>query len=73
MSEGRVSIVKILKHGGSRILVSFLVILAIYIATMVTISSSGSEKTYELDEVIAENLSSENLGIFVQLTEIDPQ
>jgi hypothetical protein len=72
MSEGRVSVVKILKHGGSRILVSFLVILAIYIATMVTISSSGSEKTYELDEVIAENLSSEHLGIFVQLTEIDP-
>ena len=44
---------KILKHGGGRILISFLVILLIYVATMVSISSSGSEKTYELDEVIA--------------------
>lgn len=63
---------KLLNHGGLRILVSFLVIIAIYITTMVTISSSGSEKTYQLDEVISENLSSEHLGIFVQLTEIDP-
>jgi Domain of unknown function (DUF4436) len=59
-------------HGGVKILISFFVILAMYITTMVTISSSGSEKTYQLDEVIAENLSGEHLGIFVQLTEIDP-
>jgi hypothetical protein len=64
--------VKLLAHGGAKILISFLVILAIYVTTMVTISSSGSEKTYQLDEVIAENLSEEHLGIFVQLTEIDP-
>ena len=63
---------KILRHAGGRILVSFLVILGIYIATMVAISSSGSEKTYELDEVISESLTDEHLGIFVQLTEVDP-
>lgn len=63
---------KILKHGGGRILVSFLVILAIYVTTMVTISSSGSEKTYQLDKDISKNLSAEHLGIFIQLTEIDP-
>lgn len=63
---------RILQHGGVRILVSFLVILGAYITIMVTISSRGSEKTYELDEVISKSLSSEHLGIFVQLTEIDP-
>ena len=63
---------KLLSHGGMKILLSFLVILTLYIATMITISSSGSEKTYQLDDVIAENLSPEHLGIFVQLTEIDP-
>lgn len=51
---------------------SFLVILLIDVATMITIFSTGSEKTYELDEVIAENLPDEHLHIFVQLTEIDP-
>lgn len=63
---------KILNHGGVRILLSFLVILFIYTATMVTISSRGSEKTYELDEVISKKLNPENLGIFVQLTQVDP-
>ena len=63
---------KLLAHGGAKILISFLVILALYIATMIVISSSGSEKTYQLDEVITESLSEEHLGIFVQLTEIDP-
>jgi len=64
--------VKLLKHAGLRILLSFLVILFVYTTTMVTISSRGSEKTYELDEVIAENLTSEHLRVFVQLTEVDP-
>ena len=63
---------KLLGHAGVRILVSFLLILGAYVATMVTISSSGSEKTYALDEVISKSLSKEHLGIFVQLTEIDP-
>ena len=63
---------KLLTHGGAKILISFLVILALYVATMIVISSSGSEKTYQLDEVITESLSEEHLGIFVQLTEIDP-
>ena len=63
---------KLLGHAGVRILVSFLLILGVYVATMVTISSSGSEKTYALDEVISKSLSQEHLGIFVQLTEIDP-
>jgi len=64
--------VKILKHAGFRILLSFLVILLVYTTTMVTISSRGSEKTYELDKVIAEKLSPEHLRVFVQLTDINP-
>lgn len=63
---------KFLKHPGVRILLSFLVILLIYTATMVTISSRGSEKTYELDEVIAEELTPEHLRVFVQLTDVNP-
>lgn len=63
---------KVLKHPGFRIFLSFLVILTIYTATMVTISSRGSEKTYELDKVIAEKLIPEHLRVFIQLTEINP-
>lgn len=39
---------------------------------MVSITSRGSEKTYELDKVIAENLTPEHLRVFVQLTDINP-
>lgn len=63
---------KILNHAGFRIFLSFLVILSIYTFAMVTISSRGSEKTYELDKLIAAKLSSEHLRVFVQLTEINP-
>ena len=45
---------------------------AIYINSMVLVSLSGSEKTYQLDEVISKNLSEDHLRIFVQVTEIDP-
>lgn len=63
---------KLLNHAGFRILLSFFVILAIYTFAMVTISSRGSEKTYELDKLIAAKLSPEHLRVFVQLTDINP-
>ena len=39
---------------------------------MVIISSQGSEKTYELDKVIAEKITPEHLRVFVQLTDVNP-